>query len=368
MKKKVILIVGTRPEAIKMIPVYHALRKAGIPALLCSTGQHAEMLNQVFSLFGVVPDFDLKIMEPRQSLFYITKSVLEKTEKLFKKLTPSLILVQGDTSSAMTAAMAAFYLRIPVVHIEAGLRSGNINRPFPEELNRKIITLLASYHCAPTQLAASRLLREGIKKENLIYTGNTVVDALFEIKKKIKTGQLKTSTLLKKKINHIHRLRNRILSLNEDLYNIFSSIKAALQCYPHLHIVYPSHLNPMIQNILKETDLGSAPNISIFPPLPYQDIVYLLTQVHGVLTDSGGIQEEAISLGKPVLVLRNETDRPEGKAILVGTRPNRILQGIKKFMEMDMTNPKIRFVYGDGRASNRIVKLIKNVLKHPDFQ
>jgi len=373
-KRPVILIIGTRPEAIKMIPVYQALQKENIPTILCSTGQHTELLDSAFSLFEVVPDFDLKIMEPEQSLFHITKAVLEKTEKLFKELTPSLVVVQGDTTSAMAAALAAFYLQIPVAHVEAGLRSGNIKEPFPEELNRKMISLLASYHFAPTEHSASKLLEEGIEKKRIFCTGNTVVDALIEVQKKIRTGKLSPSFFLKEEINRHQKLGNRTLlltahrreSLNGGLQNIFSGVKAALERYPNLHIIYASYPNPIIQKIIKETNLASLPNISIFSALPYPDMVYLLSHVDGVATDSGGIQEEAVSLSKPVLVLRNEIDRPEGLlggAILVGTDPDMILQEIEKFMEKDLMISKIQPIYGDGHSSERVAKIIKNILK-----
>ena len=367
----VIIVVGTRPEGIKMIPVYFALKAAGIPTLLCSTDQHAELLKEdVFKIFDVTPDVNFAIMKPNQDLFYITTAVLEKMKEFLLEAKPSLVLVQGDTTSALAAALAAFYLKIPVGHIEAGLRTGNKYGPFPEEINRSLIDAIATYHFAPTELSAENLIKENIPQISVFRTGHTVVDALYFIRDQIMHDLIPISSEIK---NIVVRCKNndqkimlltahRRESFNGGLKKIFSAIKRALEDHPELFVIYPVHPNPAIKQTLRESGLDQMPNIFITKPVEYTDLVFLLDAVDLVATDSGGIQEEAVSLGKPTLVLRNETDRPEGItagiAQLVGTDENRIITEIGNTLISKRTFDH-NAIYGDGTASQQIVEIIK---------
>lgn len=371
----IVLVVGTRPEAIKMVPIYQELKQRNLPVVLCSTGQHAELLDSVFDLFDITPQCHFNIMKPGQNLTYITVEVLEKSQELFNELKPALIVVQGDTTSALSAALAAFYARIPVAHVEAGLRTNNLSSPFPEEVNRRILTLLADYHFAPTEEAVHTLLNEGVDPTRVFHTGNTIVDALFNIMNKIEVGELLPSPelvgILKEQQEKQHRTllltAHRRESFGEGLMQIFSAIKSALNRYPNLHVIYPVHPNPAIQRLLKQMDMEHLPNLSLLPPLPYHDLVYLLHHVDGIATDSGGIQEEGVSLNKPVFVLRNETDRPEGvsrgTAFLVGTKKEAILDRIAQFMDGTLfTKTPDSSIYGDGSAAERIANILEKAL------
>lgn len=372
----VVVVVGTRPEAIKMIPVYLALRSAKIPAILFSTGQHADLLNEIFTLFDLKPDFDLKVMQPGQDLFHITNAVLTRSKEVFLEIHPSLVVVQGDTSSAMAAALAAFYLKIPVAHVEAGLRTNDIYAPFPEEMNRQLLARLATLHFPPTPLAAHNLTDEGVKSDKIFCTGNTVIDALYDVRDRIKAKKILPSPALAERIESIRKANGKILlltahrreSFDGGLHRIFSAIKTALEQNPNLYVIYPMHPNPAIKQTLNEIALESLPNMVVIAPIPYQDMVYLLDAVDGVATDSGGIQEEGVSLGKPTLVLRNETDRPEGLqgglAQLVGTNEAAILAGIEQIVRRDPvgTASTLPSPYGDGLASRRIADQIKKFL------
>ena len=370
----VLLVIGTRPEGIKMMPVYQALQKLNIPTLLCSTDQHAELLkDDVLKIFNIKPDISFNIMKPGQDLFYITTSVLEKMKETLQTLQPSMVVVQGDTTTAMAAALAAFYLKIPIGHIEAGLRTGNKYGPFPEEINRTIIDILADFHFAPTDHSAHSLLEQGIKKENIYVTGNTVVDALYFIRASNHTNR-NYSFPIQQVISEAKKNNKKLLlltahrreSFNGGLLEIFSAIKEILLLHPELFIIYPIHPNPSIKKALQESTLDTMPNIFITNPLEYTDLVYLLDAIDMVATDSGGIQEEAVSLGKPVLILRNETDRPEGVnaglARLVGTNREIIIREISLLMtqtpHFDTTT-----VYGDGTAGVKIATIIKKFLK-----
>ncbi len=373
----VVLIAGTRPEIIKMSPVYAELRKEKIPVVFCLTGQHANIGNEVFSLFDIRPEYDLKIMKPGQDLFYITESVMKKTKELFESIKPSFVVVQGDTTSAMAAALSAFYLNIPVMHVEAGLRSGNIRGPFPEELNRRIITLVSSFHFAPTQQAAMQLQKEGLDQSQILCTGNTVIDSMHLIKNRIERAELNVSAELKKTLADQKKLGRKILlltahrreSFNGGLESIFSAMKLAVQKHSDLFIVYPTHPNPAVQAALEKSGLKKAERTLIVPPLPYHELLYTLDAADFVATDSGGIQEEGSSLGKKILVLRNETDRPEcleeGLAVLVGSDKKKILAEIERALGPSSC---IAFAgascYGDGKASKRIACLIKERLKN----
>lgn len=368
---QVLLVIGTRPEAIKMIPVYLALKNEKIPTLLCSTGQHKELLDDIFKLFKIKPDFDFKMMKENQDLFDITQKTLINTKNLFKQVKPSLVVVQGDTTSAMSAALAAFYLKIPDAHIESGLRSKNINRPFPEELNRRIISLISSYHFAPTKNSIDNLLKEGIDKKFIFYTGNTICDSLLNVITQIQNKQIFPSHEIKEIIDIHHLDNNKILlftchrreTLTKELKEIFLALKEALQKDSKLLIIYPTHPNPLIKKLLNETKLNECSNIKIFSPLSYYDMVYLLTSVDGILTDSGGIQEEGVSLNKPVIVLRNETERLEGIesgfSKLVGTKKESIISAINEINPSSNESLSFNPIYGDGQAGKKIAAIIK---------
>jgi UDP-N-acetylglucosamine 2-epimerase (non-hydrolysing) len=373
----VIIVIGTRPEGIKLIPVYNALKKAGIPTLLCSTDQHAELLHDdVFKIFGIKPDISFNIMKPNQDLYYITTCVLNKMKELLQETNPCLVLVQGDTTSALAAALAAFYYKIPVGHVEAGLRTGKKYAPFPEEMNRSIIGAIASYHFAPTDFSVQNLLKENIARSTIYCVGNTVVDALYDIRNQITQGIIHPSQTIKKCIEKAKLEHKKIMlltahrreSFNGGLEHIFNAVKDALEKCPELFIIYPVHPNPAIRQAIQATGLENCPNIFITKPVEYTDLIYLLDAVDFVATDSGGIQEEAVSLGKPVLVLRNETDRPEGVihgiAQLVGTDQDCITKNIIQNIQTTKSYPK-NTIYGDGTASNQIVEIIKHELITP---
>jgi UDP-N-acetylglucosamine 2-epimerase (non-hydrolysing) len=374
----ILLMIGTRPEAIKMAPVYQALKAEGFPTLLCSSGQHEELLNEVLELFEIKQDFAFKIMKPGQDLFHITQSVLEQSKELFQKLHPCMVIVQGDTTTAMAAALAAFYLKIPIAHVEAGLRSGNRDRPFPEEINRKMMALLSSYHFAPTQRAKNALLKEGISEDFVYCTGNTVVDALFAIQQKLKTRQLVPTEEIRSFIEqqqNEHRktillTAHRRESFDSGLHHIFSAVKSALEKFPELSVIYPIHPNPAIETVLKNIHLDQSPRIKITKPLAYKDLVWLLGSVDGVATDSGGIQEEAFCMKKFTLVLREETDRPEtienGMGFLVGTNEEKITAGIGHVLAHSDLPISNHIIYGDGRAAWRIAQILKPILMRND--
>jgi len=369
----VLVIVGTRPEGIKMIPVYNALQEAGIQAILCSTGQHTDLLDDTFRIFNVMPDINLNIMKPGQDLFYITTTVLDKMKMVLQDIQPSLVLVQGDTTSAMAAALAAFYLKIPVGHVEAGLRTGNKYGPFPEEINRKLIGSIATYHFAPTHDAMENLIKENINSKDIFCTGNTVVDALHTIQHRISLNEIPVTDSLKDVIKKAQQNNNTLMlltahrreSFNGGLARIFSAVKQTLQDNPHLFVIYPMHPNPAIKKTFDESGLKNMPNIMVTAPLAYSDLVYVLEKCNLVATDSGGIQEEAASLGKPVIVLRNETDRSEGVyeglAYLVGTDETKIQQTIAHVLTKKEKR-SYNQLYGNGTASKQIVEIIKRGL------
>lgn len=377
----VVLVVGTRPEAIKVIPVYKALKEANIPAFLCCTGQHMELVDEILTLFQVEAGANFSIMKQGQDLTYLTETVLNKTTALLKDIKPSLVVVQGDTTSAMAAALAAFYCKIPVAHIEAGLRTHNIYAPFPEEMNRQLITRLSSLHFTPTAFASSQLKLEGVADDKIYETGNTVVDALYMIRDKIEKKEILPSQKIDKIIQDLKANGQSIFlltahrreSLQSGMEEAMRAIYSYLKTHPNMTIVYPIHPNPLIAEILKKTNLDSLPNLILLPPLCYNDMVYLLLQCKGVLTDSGGIQEEAVSLNKPTLVLRNETDRPEGLqkglAQLVGTDPDLISKGIESILypSSDQLDDQGVSPYGDGYASQRIKHIIQQFLSNPSL-
>lgn len=379
MSKKIIMLVfGTRPEAIKMAPLIIKFKENAslFKTIVCVTGQHREMLDQVLDLFDIVPDFDLNIMKQGQDLYDVTSRVLDGMRNVLQKVNPDFVFVHGDTTTSMAVALAAFYQQIKVAHIEAGLRTHDIYSPWPEEMNRQITGRIASHHFAPTSLSKKNLLDEGINEENITVTGNTVIDALHIVVNKIKKDDslsAKLSDVVKKAGYDISRLKTRKLVLitghrRENFGNGFIAICRAIkdltQKYPNVDFVYPMHLNPNVRQPINEVfgESITIPNIFFIEPLEYLSFVYLMEMSSFLLTDSGGIQEEAPSLGKPVLVMRDTTERPEalvaGTVKLVGTNYDVIIKEVSNLIDdleyykeiSNAQNP-----YGDGFASKRIV-------------
>lgn len=373
-EKSVILVIGTRPDTIKMAPIYHALKKMNIPVVVCSTGQHADLQLDALKLFDLTPDYNLNIMKKDQDLFHITTSILDKLKELYIRVKPSVVLVHGDTSSALAGAIAAFYLKVPIGHIEGGLRTYNMNAPFPEEFNRRAISLIASYHFAPTQQAVDCLRKENIHENTIFNVGNVIVDSLSYIKEKIVQGKLTPSPEIANVIESAHKNNFKILVLTahrreaipDGLRSIFIAIKKSLSLHPNLFVIYPIHPNPIIKKIIKEVGLDNFSNIFISNPLSYVDMVYLLNKADCVATDSGGLQEEAMSLSKPLLMLRNETERYEGIeagiAQLVGFDENKILQGINAIMMPIRSFKGANTLYGSGDTAWQIAHIIKKEL------
>ncbi len=368
--KKVLIIVGTRPEGIKMMPVYFALKRHGIPTLLVSTGQHTDLLHEVFTIFKVKPDIDLALGKPNQDLSYLTHAVLTACADLYKKVDPSLVLVQGDTTTIMAAALAAFYQQIPVGHVEAGLRTGDMYAPFPEELNRRVVSLFAQYHFAPSRYAVEHLSAEKIPHYKIHETGNTVVDALHYMLDQIERGMLQpTAAIQELVVAAKNEQRNVVLftahrreSFGKGLVSIMSAVQELAVTNSKLSIIFPVHPNPAVKEAIIQSGLNEVANISLQRPVSYVDLVYLLSQADLVLTDSGGIQEEAVSLGKPVLILREKTERPEGiwvgLAELVGSDKATIMTMAERFLQGKNIGHSPCMAYGDGKAAERIASII----------
>ncbi len=363
---KVIAVFGTRPEAIKMVPVIHQLKTLGakFKTIVCVTAQHRQMLDQVLEIFHIKCDYDLNIMQKAQSLYQITTNGLLKLEEIYKKEKPDIVLVHGDTTTTLVAALAAFYEKIPVGHVEAGLRSFDKFNPFPEEINRRIADVLADLYFVPTRLSARNLKNEGIPEKNIYVTGNTVIDALLMALKapyQAQNKQLESLDPGKKIILvTIHRREN----WGAPLKNICTALSRIASRYPEVQIIYPVHLNPQVKNTVY-TGLGGRKNILLCEPLDYLDFVHVMQQSYMVVTDSGGLQEEAPSLGKPVLVLRQVTERPEavkaGTARVIGTEPNNVYREISRLLSSKPAYQKMANAinpYGDGRASERIAQAI----------
>lgn len=372
MSSNVLIIFGTRPEAIKMAPVVLGLRSAGITVSICVTAQHRGMLDSVLAFFNLTADFDLDLMQPNQSLNLLSSRIFEKLDGVLQLTEPNLVLVHGDTTTSVMAAWACFHRGIKVGHIEAGLRTHNKKSPFPEELNRQITSKIADYHFAPTVTAKRTLLEEGIRETHIVATGNTVIDALHIGLQTIENGYESTDMKLARSI--IQQDKKMILVTGHRRENFgsgFEEICSALHLLSQredVHIVYPVHLNPNVQEPVNRI-LGASKNISLLPPLEYPAFIYLMSKCYLILTDSGGIQEEAPSLGKPVLVMRDTTERPEaieaGTALLVGTISKQIVTTTVELLDnpslyrkmVEATNP-----YGDGKAANHIVQYLKPLL------
>lgn len=364
---KVMSIFGTRPEAIKMAPLVKKLNEdPQIRSVLCVTAQHREMLDQVLDLFGLTPDYDLNIMKPNQTLSMITANVLTGLDPILEKEKPDIVLVHGDTSTTFSAALAAFYHRIPVGHVEAGLRTYDMYSPFPEEVNRVLTGHLTSVHFAPTQRNADNLIREGIDPEKIIITGNTVIDALLEVADRpyeFEDETLKHIDFENKRVIAVtcHRREN----LGEYMHNIFEAIREIAEDFEDVEVVYPVHMNPKVRAAASEV-FGGCANIHLIEPLSYQPFVNLMAKSYFIITDSGGMQEEAPSLGKPVLVVRKETERPEavsaGTVKLAGVRRETIAALARELLTDRKTYDamsKASNPYGDGTACDKILEALK---------
>ncbi len=367
---RVLSVIGTRPEAVKMAPVVQALRQtAGIESLVCLTAQHRQMLDQVLRLFDIQPDVDLDLMQPDQGLAQITASIFTRLDPVIKTLQPDWILAQGDTTTVMATALLAYYNRVRFGHVEAGLRTGDKFQPFPEEINRRVAGIAADLHFAPTEWSRQNLLRENIPDETIVVTGNPVIDALRQVAEM--PAPAEAEALLARLANRrlilvtAHRREN----FGQPLENICAALKALSKQYRgEVEIVYPVHLNPNVQKTVLPR-LSGLPNLTLLPPLDYLPLVHLLKHASLVLTDSGGIQEEAPGFGVPVLVLRAATERPEGLAAgtvkLVGTESAAILREARNLLDHPQEHAKMsRAVnpYGDGHAAERIVK---NLIHYP---
>ena len=380
MHKKVMLVFGTRPEAIKMAPLVKEFQKYPdkFKTIVCVTGQHREMLDQVLHIFKIVPDYDLNIMKQGQDLYDVTSRVLLGMRDVLKEVRPDIVLVHGDTTTSTAAALAAFYQQIPVGHVEAGLRTHNMYSPWPEEMNRQITGRIATYHFAPTPLSKQNLLAENVNSEQIVVTGNTVIDALYMVVDKIKSDKALDAGLEKVLLNSgyaVNRLSggkkmvlitgHRRENFGDGFISMCKAIQALTQTYPEVDFVYPMHLNPNVRKPIHEVfgeDLSNLGNMFFIEPLEYLSFVYLMEKSNIVLTDSGGIQEEAPGLGKPVLVMRDTTERPEaleaGTVKLVGTDFDKIVDEVSALLEdreyyermSKAVNP-----YGDGKACKRIV-------------
>ncbi len=374
--KKVLLVFGTRPEAIKMAPLVKAFQEQNkfFDTKICVTGQHREMLDQVLDLFEIKTDFDLDVMRPNQDLYDVTGKILQGMKEVFSRYRPDIVFVHGDTTTTFTVSLAAFYEKIDVAHIEAGLRTNNIYSPWPEEANRKLTSQLTTYHFAPTQQSQNNLLRENIASEKIIVTGNTVIDALLFIQNKLETNkdfraQVKKSIVDKgfdpEASEFILVTGHRRENFGQGIINICSALKTIALKRPHLNIVYPVHLNP---NVFKPVNdqLGHIKNVFLIEPLQYEEFIYLMSLAKLIITDSGGVQEEAPSLGKPVLVMRDTTERPEaveaGTVKLVGTSLVGIVSATSELLDNQSVYDnmaKAHNPYGDGKACDRIIHFMK---------
>ena len=376
--KKILLVFGTRPEAIKMAPLVKKLQAEPdeFQTIVCVTGQHREMLDQVLRLFDITPDYDLNIMKPNQDLYDITSRILLGMRDVLREVQPNIVLVHGDTTTSMAAALAAFYQQIPVGHVEAGLRTGNIYSPWPEEMNRLMTGRISTVHFSPTPLAKQNLQQEHVDEAKIVVTGNTVIDALKMVVERLKNdnqlaGEVKDKVLnMGYDVNRLIEDRRLVLitghrreNFGDGFLNICQAIKNLSEKYPNVDFVYPMHLNPNVRKPVLEILGEGAENVFLIEPLDYLPFVYMMQHSTLILTDSGGVQEEAPGLGKPVLVMRDTTERPEaveaGTVLLVGTNREKIEQGVSMLLDdadcyrrmSEAVNP-----YGDGLACERIVK------------
>ncbi|QWD80607.1 UDP-N-acetylglucosamine 2-epimerase (non-hydrolyzing) [Polynucleobacter sp. MWH-Spelu-300-X4] len=373
------LVFGTRPEAIKMAPLVHKLKAEPeiFNVQVCVTAQHRQMLDQVLRIFDIVPDIDLDVMKPGQDLFDVTANVLQAMKGVFDKNKPDAVLVHGDTTTTLATAMAGFYAGVPVGHVEAGLRTHNLYAPFPEEFNRQVASRVTRWHFAPTELSRANLIAERVDDEDITVTGNTVIDALYWVLNRIDADGDRSAKLTQSLNQTLpfnwqsgrfvlitgHRREN----FGDGFLQICEALRELAFKFDDLHFVYPVHLNPNVQKPVR-TILEDFSNVHLVEPLDYEPFVYLLKHSYVVLTDSGGIQEEAPSLGKPVLVMRDVTERPEavdaGTVELVGANKERIIAGVSRLLEDEAHYLKMSYAhnpYGDGRACDRILAVLRNI-------
>ena len=377
MKQKVLIVFGTRPEAIKMAPLVKAFQNStdAFETKVCVTAQHREMLDQVLDLFEITPDYDLDIMKPGQDLYDVTSNVLLGMKPVLTDFKPDVVFVHGDTSTTFAAALASFYQQIQVAHIEAGLRTGDIYSPWPEEANRQLTTQITAYHFAPTSTSRENLLKENVNERSIEVTGNTVIDALFLALEKIKSNKQLETDIIKhlaildyklqddKKIILVtgHRRENH----GQGFINICTALKEIALSNPDIDIVYPVHLNPNVQKPVKEL-LSGIDNVYLIEPLQYEQFIYMMDKSYFIITDSGGVQEEAPSLGKPVLVMRDTTERPEaldaGTVKLVGTDTELIIKEAQMLIDNKDAYEKMSKAsnpYGDGQACEKVITFLK---------
>ena len=361
--KKIMLVFGTRPEAIKMCPLVNELKtREGLTTVVCVTGQHRQMLDQVLEAFSVVPDYDLSIMKDKQTLFDITATILTRIREVLEKERPDIVLVHGDTSTTFVAALACFYLQIPVGHVEAGLRTYNIYSPYPEEFNRQAVSIISAYNFCPTELSKQNLLNEGKSEESIYVTGNTAIDALkTTVRKDYTHPELEWAKDSRLILITAHRREN----LGEPMHHMFRAIRRVMEEHPDIKAIYPIHMNPVVRQAAEE-ELGQCDRVHIIEPLEVLDFHNFMARSYMILTDSGGIQEEAPSLGKPVLVMRDTTERPEGIAAgtlkLVGTDENTIYDHFKTLLENKQVYDSMACAsnpYGDGYACRRIADILE---------
>jgi UDP-N-acetylglucosamine 2-epimerase (non-hydrolysing) len=367
---KLLFIFGTRPEAIKLAPLINILKKeTSFKVSVCVTAQHRQMLDQVLELFKITPDIDLNLMKPNQDLTGVTCEVLTAIQKVYAEVKPDMVIVQGDTTTTFAAALGAFYNKIPVAHVEAGLRTWNMQAPWPEEMNRVFTSKITDLHFAPTEVSKNNLLKDGIGPDSIFVTGNTVIDALFEtceiLKQNVTQQQAfeKQFSFLDPQKKLILMTGHRRENFGQGFINICESVRELAE-REDIQIVYPVHLNPNVQDPVKRI-LGNHPRISLIEPLDYFPFVYLMQRSYLILTDSGGVQEEAPSLGKPVLVMRDVTERPEavdvGTVLLVGTNKEKIIRNVNHLLddtEAYESFTRIHNPYGDGLASKRIMNIL----------
>lgn len=364
--KKIMVVFGTRPEAIKMCPLVNELKtRKGLKTIVCVTGQHRQMLDQVLDVFRVVPEYDLSVMKQRQSLFDVTINILSKMQKVLEVEKPDIVLVHGDTSTTFVTALACYYLQIPVGHVEAGLRTHNIYSPFPEEFNRQAVSIVSKYNFAPTELSKQNLLAEGKAEETIYVTGNTAIDALkTTVKADYSHPEIEWANGSRMILITAHRREN----IGEPMRHMFRAIRRVLDEYSDIKAIYPIHMNPIVREIANDV-LGDEERIHIIEPLDVLDFHNFQNKSYMILTDSGGIQEEAPSLGKPVLVMRDTTERPEGIAAgtlkLVGTEEDIIYKNFKLLLDSKEEYSKMSMAsnpYGDGFASKRIADVLQYTL------
>jgi UDP-N-acetylglucosamine 2-epimerase (non-hydrolysing) len=369
---KVLTVFGTRPEAIKMAPLAIKLaQQEGIDARVCVTAQHREMLDQVLGLFEIKPEYDLNIMKPGQDLTDVTTNILQGIKPILAEFKPDVVLVHGDTATTFATSLAAYYQQISVGHVEAGLRTGNIYSPWPEEANRKLTGAITTYHFAPTETSQQNLLNEAVAQENITVTGNTVIDALLDVSAKLKNDTALNNEM-EERFSFLNKDKKLILvtghrreSFGGGFERICKALAYTAEQHPSCQIVYPVHLNPNVQEPVNRL-LKGVPNITLIEPQDYLPFVYLMNQAHIILTDSGGIQEEAPSLGKPVLVMRDTTERPEavsaGTVKLVGTDVDKITTSLNRLLTDEKAYEEMSFAhnpYGDGKACERIIEVLR---------